>query len=780
MANYDFTELLSPLDFELLSKDLVEAELGVTLENFAEGRDKGIDLRFVEPKRSATSSISFALLNDQQKPSELIVQCKRFSHFANLKSELKNSELPKIAKLKPHRYVLTTSVSLSPQQSDELKDLLAPFVLATGDIFGRERLNTILSNHPEIERRHIKLWIGSTGVLESIVNAGTHVVSREEVERTIAAAKIYVRNASFDEALAILKKHHVCIISGQPGIGKTTLARMLLLYFYDRKHDVVKIESDISEARSAGYHNRPRFYYYDDFLGQAAQADKLNKNEDQKLLDFMASIRDSRDSVFVLTTREYILNQARIHYEKLAREKFDHRTCVIDLEKYSRRIKAQILYNHLHFSALPRDYIEILVARRGYLKIVDHKNYNPRLIEYLTNMTWIGDVQAKNYLDLFVRNLDNPVEIWGHAFRTQLSARARHLLFVLTAMPQESRLVDVESAFTAFHQGQAKKYGIEHSATDLLMALKELDGTFIATRSIQDVVLVRYQNPSIRDFMQNLLLAGEALEDVIETIVFFEQAKWFVDILGEKDSQLPLSKLTQNAAKVLEALKALLGARSCAFVIDLFRLPQRVIPLSPNFAERLVVVGEAIAKYGNVKEKAEWMRVHLADLASRVEAHSVPTALCIDSLGAMKALGYLDEGEGVRLAKAMKAGAFGDHADLDDFESLGRLLTVVPEIFGEGEPEEIRGSYSNFVEKHIVEMGSSSPDELRNRAYRIGDIGGLLEVDTDIAEEKLRNSADEMEAEEESPDDDDERRGSGASSECSDGELDSMFGTLET
>jgi len=46
MTNYDFTQCLSPIDFELLSKDLLEAELGIQLENFSEGRDKGIDLRY--------------------------------------------------------------------------------------------------------------------------------------------------------------------------------------------------------------------------------------------------------------------------------------------------------------------------------------------------------------------------------------------------------------------------------------------------------------------------------------------------------------------------------------------------------------------------------------------------------------------------------------------------------------------------------------------------------------------------------------------------------------
>lgn len=152
MGEYDFTACLSPIDFELLSKDLLEAELGINLENFREGKDGGIDLRYAPARKSAKATGKLAT-----DPPQLIVQCKRYSTFSNLKSELKNSELPKIAKLKPDRYILTTSASLSPQQADELRDVLMPFVHSTGDIYGRERLNSILSEHHEIERRHIKL-----------------------------------------------------------------------------------------------------------------------------------------------------------------------------------------------------------------------------------------------------------------------------------------------------------------------------------------------------------------------------------------------------------------------------------------------------------------------------------------------------------------------------------------------------------------------------------------------------------------------------------------------
>ncbi len=714
-----------------------------------------------------------------QKPRELIVQCKRYSSFASLKSELKTKELAKIKKLNPARYILTTSVSLSPQQAEELKALLSPFVQSTGDIYGRERLNSILTKHGEIERRHIKLWVTSAGVLDSIINAGTHVVSREEVERTIASAKIYVRNTSFDEALDILKDHRVCIISGLPGIGKTTLARMLLLYYYERGRDVVKIESDISEARAVPYHKKPRFYYYDDFLGQTAQADKLNKNEDQKLLDFMASVRDSKDSVFVLTTREYILNQAKLHYEKLAREKFDHLTCIIDLAKYSRRIRAQILYNHLHFSNLPRPHLESLVAQRGYVQIVDHKNYNPRLIQYLTDVTWIGETPSAEYLDLFLRNLDNPVEIWGHAFRNQLSDKSRHLLFVLTTMPSESLMSDVESAFTVFHNSQCARFGIAHSAKDFVSALKELDGTFVATRKIQDSVLVRFQNPSIRDFMQNLILGGELLPEVIDSLVFFEQAQWFMETLGDDQPRVSTKELARHALKVVDALKKLSKTNSCSFVVSGNPPWQQVWPQAANPAERLTTVALAVTGQSSSNDD-EWLTARMSELAIQLDAGSLSATSFAGPIDALANLSCLASETGKNLVLVLKRRALSEPSDLDDFEALGKLVCALPLSFEESELVTVREAYSEFIDSYAAECDLKNPDELREEASRIGSVGELLAVDTDAAQDVLRESADEVETEQESRwDDDDERRGDGGDPEmCSDRELDGMFGTL--
>jgi hypothetical protein len=782
MPNYDFTSALSPLDFEHLSMDLLEAELGLRFESFREGRDRGIDLRYAPA--SSNSSLGSGNRPPLAKRAEIIVQCKRYSKYSDLKSVMEREELAKIVALNPHRYVLTTSVSLSPKQVDELTQILFPFVNATDDIYGRERLNALLAKHPEVERRHVKLWVSSAGVLETILHAGTYSVSREEVERTLAAAQIYVKNPSFEEALDILKKHHVCIISGIPGIGKTTLARMLLLYFYRHDFEVVKIESDVSEAREVPYQSKPRFYYYDDFLGQTAQADKLNKNEDQKLLDFMTSVRDSKHALFVLTTREYILNQARLHYEKLAREKLDYRMCVLDLSKYSRRIRAEILYNHLHFSHLPRTHLQALISARGYLKIVDHRNYNPRLIEYLTDSQWVGAVVAGDYFAVFMQNLDNPALIWEHAFDRQISAASCDLLLVLATMPTESRMVDVEKAFGLLHGQGGRAQSRSNEWNDFRHAVKELDGTFISTRQLGEWVLMQFQNPSIRDFVRGRLLKAPLLEEVLENSVFFEQARWFAEILFDERRYVPRHMSVRYAARIEATLKRLADAPSGTIFVHRSEAGEQVAVEPPNRAARLGEIAGFSGSTGEIGED-EFIRTRLQDLEQALRNNEINAADCLVLVDPLRELGLLSTPAGVAFLAALKEKATQPR-DLDDFKTLGKLTERLPEQFGEAERRAIGESFLAFADQFVAdyeneEFGIDDPEEVRTDAVALETLSTTFGVDTQDQQKRLYSHAEQKEQEiEEGRDwrDEGEYEGGGRQSECTDGELDSMFGTL--
>lgn len=773
MPDYDFTSTLSPLDFEILSKDLLQVELGVTLELFSEGRDKGVDLRYA-PTKDKT----------------LIVQCKRYDPgaYSLLKSKMVNKELPKIKKLNPSRYILVTSANLSVGQVDELVTLLSPYVKSSGDIYGRERLNSLLVKHPEIERRTLKLWISSTDVLEKLLNADLHAVSENEIARVMGAAKLYVKNDSFDEALKILKEHHVCIISGIPGIGKTTLARMLLLYFYNAGFEIIKVESDIREASAAAYYKKPRFYYYDDFLGQTALPDKLTKNEDQKILDFIAAIRESKNSKLVLTTREYILNQARRTYEKMGRESFEHETYILDLAKYTRRNKAQMLYNHIYFSELPFEYLKAICAGKGYLKIVDHPNFNPRLIEFLTAKARTKDTSPEGYLALCIAHLHDPHAIWKHAFEQQLSRGGVNLLLVLTTLPTEVASDDLNAAFWVFHTAQAKKYAFATGPQDYTNALKELDGTFISTRRAKELVLAKFQNPSVRDFMQNYLLNSDIVGDLVGLCARFEQPKWFWATIADTESHLPRQLIAEHSSRVRQALQLLFRSPSCQMnVVDFgSRLHVERQP-KPNLPDRLAFVVEAM-RDSNESSDRQFVLSEIAHLADQFTAGQISLAACLPVVELLSELGLDSATEAQQLFHAIKSSCDKPPSTFGEFWSVSELVENHPGFLDPEQVQHLSEQYALFSAEYASDIAKGNfdelndPDEIRGMADRIKEVGATFSVDTTKACASVKEYAHEQEIEQDMNRDwDDDNRGSGGSSndQCSDSELDSMFSTLD-
>jgi hypothetical protein len=111
MPAHDFSRL-SSFDFEELICDLLQAEWRARLEIFTAGRDSGID-----PRAFADGA------------NETIIQCKHVpgSTFSQLLSHLRREELPKVKALAPKRYVLVSSIGLTPENKKALVKLFHPY-----------------------------------------------------------------------------------------------------------------------------------------------------------------------------------------------------------------------------------------------------------------------------------------------------------------------------------------------------------------------------------------------------------------------------------------------------------------------------------------------------------------------------------------------------------------------------------------------------------------------------------------------------------------------------
>jgi DNA polymerase III delta prime subunit len=523
LADYDFSGL-APSDFETLCRDLLEKALAIPLQSFTTGRDRGIDLRHAPTWQR-----------------DWIVQCKHYarSGYASLLSHLKNKELAKIEKLRPSRYIVATSVGLSPTNVDELFELLSPYCLSKHDIYGRDDLNAVLRRHPEIEQSHFKLWLTSEPVLSRVLHNDVFVQSWLTEEQIRQRLSLYVQTGSFEKARAKLAEDHVCILSGVPGIGKTTLAEMILVEHLLADWQVISIHQNVTEGQRLFRHDSDakQVFYYDDFLGQISTGDKLGKNEDRALLQLIASVARTGNKRFLLTTREYILAQAKAEHEQLARSSIDFYQFVVKCEDYSDLDKARILANHLYFARVPQEHIAALVKGHAYRKVISHRNYNPRVIEWMTNAKATTACAPAVYPEVFLEQLNNPSELWRHAFEKQISEAGRHLLLVLASCGDGVFLGDLKESFDTFYLYRANRFGFPAFPASFESALEQLEGNFIRIDRAETNLVVSFHNPSIIDFLgQRLSRSHGDIGDLLQSAVFFEQIARLFEVFRSPSS----------------------------------------------------------------------------------------------------------------------------------------------------------------------------------------------------------------------------------------------------
>ena len=503
MLDYDF-KILQPSEFECFSRDLLQAREDIFIESFADGRDKGIDLRFA-----------------YSKDKTCIVQCKRYKEWKELKGKLKD-EVEKVKRLSPQRYILTTSVDLTVNQKDEIVSMFSPYIQNSSDVLGRKDLNNLLQQKPEIEKNYNKLWLSSTNVLNTIINRATLNWSSFEMEKIEKDIRLYVENASLNKALDVLKENHYVVISGIPGIGKTTLARMLVYTMLARGYEEFVYVDDMDTAAKMFSKEKRQVFFFDDFLG-ANSFVQQSVSFENKLITFIDKVRNSKHALFILSTREYVLSEAKAYYEKLSMSNIDVAKCTIELEYYTKTIRARILYNHLAEANIPGEYIDEFLDKRVYHAIISHQNFNPRVIESIIKEHIWQTIDPNDFANKVKEFFDNPISVWQFAFE-KLDVDTRYALLVLGTMGNHVRLDDFQEAYRQFCVLTFQEIGLKYDDVQWRQSLKVLMNCFMKIENHKGGKLVMMYNPSIADFVVFYLNHNKATAlQIIKGASFIEQ-----------------------------------------------------------------------------------------------------------------------------------------------------------------------------------------------------------------------------------------------------------------
>lgn len=500
MPGYDFRNL-NDKEFEILVNDLLSQREGTVVDRFKAGKDSGVDGRF------------FTI-----NGTEVIIQSKHWikSGITALIKRLETHELPKIKKLDPSRYILATSLELSNANKKKIKTALAPYIISDHDILGQENLNDMLSDNREIEEKHYKLWLSSSNVLRIILNSALTGRSEAKREEIIESAKLYVLTDNHARALEKLKETHTVVITGEAGIGKTSLADQLAHYYIAQGFELCVIEDEISEAEANFTKETKQVFYFDDFLGRNYLT-ALQDRKDSRVLNFIERVRRDNSKRFILTSRTTILKQVKTFSDLFEIRQINKKEYEITIQSLSTLDKAKILYNHIWFGELNEEYIDELYSQKRYVKIVKHRNYNPRLISFITDSSRISNVPSKDYWKYIQATLNNPKGIWADVYDNQLDDGMRLAVCLVVFNGDDIKEEDLQEAFfeQAINDGLASKSNVNNRYT---RTIRSAVGAVLERILIGDGEAVRLGlfNPSVADF-----ILGRYADDHISLEAFF-------------------------------------------------------------------------------------------------------------------------------------------------------------------------------------------------------------------------------------------------------------------
>lgn len=483
MTDYDF-RVLNDKEFEVLVTDLLTNRDGQKYERFKPGRDAGVDGRFFRPNGT-----------------EAIVQCKHWpsSSIERVTKHLQNVELPKLAKLIPSRYIVALSHQLSRSDKAHILKTLAPYVTTPADILGREDLNDLLSEHKQVELRHFKLWIASTNVLQHLLNKPILERSAFALQEAQESIHLYVPTANHDQALTKLEQLGTVIITGPAGIGKTTLADNLALHYASRGFSFIQITEEIREAESLFQSGETQLFYFDDFLGRN-YLEALSGHEGAHIVSFIKRISHDKRKRFILTSRTTILNQGKVLIDTFQNNNLERNEFEISFESFSEIDKARILYNHIWHSSLEQEYIDEIYKDKRYRLIISHRNYNPRLIRYITDSERLSNCAASQYWPYCKELLDNPAKVWENPFEAQHDDFGRALILLVTLNGRQINQDSLAEAFARFIAHPDAK--AMNGRRDYLQSLRHLVGSMLSrVMTDKSKPAINLFNPSIGDFV---------------------------------------------------------------------------------------------------------------------------------------------------------------------------------------------------------------------------------------------------------------------------------------
>ena len=452
-----YCDFLKDDDFEEMCCDIIKIRENILLESFSAGKDRGIDFRGFKNGKM------------------LIVQAKSIKDYIISKTDL-ISEDDINAYLREDKYRSVKEY----YKKKVIFNLVGPY-----DEMG--------SDNPFINCK----WL-----YKDIVDL----------------KKYYVKTRCFEMLKEHIEHNNIIILTGDPGSGKTSNAKMLISYLLSKNEiDEVIVLKSYNDFYKYYDSDKKQIFFFDDFWGSTFKLNYFDSNMERDFLLMFKLVSGNFNSYLIMTTREYVLRQGlnALHIEdvKEINSRIYHSN-----SNFSELEKVKILISHVFNSNLDYNVISILVDKAE--EITGMINYSPNTISYYIDQH--HDMEIENEYEFFywlVKYLKNPVRYFENIFY-KLSKGARVIAYIMSISNPPVYLGKLKECFILFSRKMNDK---NIKIRNFNLYLEEL-GNIFTKYDIKDGS-IDFINHSIHDFINNKFEENylDFKDYFIHSIIYFNQ-----------------------------------------------------------------------------------------------------------------------------------------------------------------------------------------------------------------------------------------------------------------
>ncbi len=401
-------ESLGWRSFQDLCLTACSDELGVPFASFSAGPDGGQDGRGI--LRSAGESLT------------IVVQCKHFSRpDRRLRKSDVEPEYEKIAALVAagsiDAYRLYTNARTSAPMATAIEGRIVELGVKAAQVIGGEYLNRILGESPRLRGLIPRLY--GLGDLSEILDDRIYRQSAALLAEFSDQLETFVPTASYLDALAAVEEHAFCLLLGQPGCGKSAIARAIAVHAIDR-WDLEPLWLSSLEAFENHWNpdRHDQLFIVDDVFGSVVLDDGAVDRWNRLVMKIQSATR--RGTRFLLTSRDYVFASARSRLKRDELPASREGEVVIDVHALTALERRLIVYNHLKHSRQPDSFLAAVkvhlhaaAASQRFLPETARRLAEPQLTAALDPSS-AADVsrfveEPREYLCDVIRSLPDPL-----------------------------------------------------------------------------------------------------------------------------------------------------------------------------------------------------------------------------------------------------------------------------------------------------------------------------------------------------------------------------------